>query len=242
MEDGKRIGTRAVVLILVIAAHIVTPVAALLWMTAVPGRSHAGPLSPLDRAHAGLAARLRTDVAAIAGAPHNLRHPRQLEQAARHIEHALADIGYTVRRQPFAAGGRQVRNIEVVVDPAAADAPTLVIGAHYDSYGDVPGANDNGSGTAAVLALARGLADLRGRSALRIRLVLFVNEEPPWFQTEGMGSLVYARRLARNRERAWACFRSRRSAIIATAPAASIIRRRSTCSAPGPAISWPSSG
>ena len=67
-----------------------------------------------------------------------------------------------------------------------------MVGAHYDSYFHAPGANDNGTGTAGVIELARLLADLRGRSSLRIRLVLFVNEEPPYFKTELMGSLVYA--------------------------------------------------
>ena len=98
------------------------------------------------------------------------------------------------------AKGQKVRNIEVVIEPASADAKTLVIGAHYDSCGNAPGANDNGTGTAAVIELARSLADLRRRSALRIRLVLFVNEEPPFFKTEQMGSLVYARRLGQSGE------------------------------------------
>jgi Zn-dependent M28 family amino/carboxypeptidase len=83
---------------------------------------------------------------------------------------------------------------------SVADAKTLVVGAHYDSYFHAPGANDNGTGVAGVLELARLLSDLRGRSALRIRLVLFVNEEPPYFKTEYMGSLVYARRLKESGE------------------------------------------
>jgi hypothetical protein len=61
---------------------------------------------------------------------------------------------------------------------------------------DAPGANDNGTGVAAVLELARLLADLQGKASLRIRFVRFVNEEPPFFTTELMGSLAYARRLA----------------------------------------------
>jgi Zn-dependent M28 family amino/carboxypeptidase len=106
-------------------------------------------------------------------------------------------MGYQIHRQPFQADGQEVRNIEVVIEPAAAVAATktLVVGAHYDSYFHAPGANDNGTGVAGVLELARLLSDLRGRSALSIRLVLFVNEEPPYFKTEYMGSLVYARRL-----------------------------------------------
>ena len=167
-------------------------------MTAVPGRSHAGALPPLTPEQVELAARLQEHVRAIASRPHNLGHPEELERAAVHIEAALEGMGHAVHRQPFSAAGREVRNIEAVVEPAAsaaAGAKTLVVGAHYDSYGHAPGANDNGTGVAAVLELARLLADLRGNGSLRIRFALFVNEEPPFFKTELMGSLVYARRL-----------------------------------------------
>jgi Zn-dependent M28 family amino/carboxypeptidase len=65
-----------------------------------------------------------------------------------------------------------------------------VIGAHYDTVSSTPGANDNASGVAVMLELARMLAATN--DAITIRFVAFVNEEPPWFQTELMGSLVYA--------------------------------------------------
>jgi hypothetical protein len=181
---------------------ILAPVVGVLWMTAVPGRSHAGPLPPLTPDQVELAARLRNHVQAIASSPHNIGHPQELERAAVHIESALVGMGYQVHRQPFRADGQEIRNIEAVVEPAAAtsDARTLVVGAHYDSYLHAPGANDNGTGVAGVLELARLLSDLRAKSALRIRLVLFVNEEPPYFKTELMGSLVYARRLKESGE------------------------------------------
>ena len=176
------------------------PMAALLWMTSVPGRAHSGPLPPLDPADGELAARLQTHVRAIASVPHNVGYPQELERSARYIEATLAGLGYEVRPQAFDAAGQQVRNIEAVIEPAAADARTLVIGAHYDSCCDAPGANDNLTGSAAVLELARLLIDLRDKSSLRIRLVLFVNEEPPFFKTELMGSLVYARPLKQSGE------------------------------------------
>ena len=177
-------------------------VVGVLWMTAVPGRSHAGPLPPLTPEQVELAARLWDHVQAVASRPHNIGHPQELERAALHIESTLAGMGYQVHRQPFRAAGQDVRNIEAVIEPAAsvAGAKTLVVGAHYDSYLHAPGANDNGTGVAGVLELARLLSDLRGRSALRIRLVLFVNEEPPYFKTEHMGSLVYAKRLKQSGE------------------------------------------
>ncbi len=185
-----------------LALVIVTPVAGVLWMTAVPGRSHSGPLPPLTSHQVEVAGRLREHVQAVASRPHNIGHPRELEAAALYIERALTDLGYAPYRQPFQADGQEVRNIEVVIEPApsAEDAQTLVVGAHYDSFFDAPGANDNGTGVAAVIELARLLSDLRETSAIRIRLVLFVNEEPPYFKTELMGSLVYARRLKASSE------------------------------------------
>jgi acetylornithine deacetylase/succinyl-diaminopimelate desuccinylase-like protein len=75
----------------------------------------------------------------------------------------------------------------------------IVVGAHYDTVPGSPGANDNATGVAAVLALARRFA---GRPRPRtIRFVAFVNEEPPWFQTEAMGSVVYATQARRRGDR-----------------------------------------
>ncbi|HEX2277918.1 MAG TPA: M28 family peptidase [Candidatus Tectomicrobia bacterium] len=172
-----------------------------LWMTAVPGRSHEGPLPPLTPEQGHLASRLRAHITSIASTPHNTGYPHELEDAASYIEARLAETGYELHRQTFQADGHNVRNIEVVIEPnAIGDTKTLVIGAHYDSYFHAPGANDNATGTAGVIELARLLADLKGRSAIRIRLVLFVNEEPPYFKTELMGSLIYARRLKQSGE------------------------------------------
>ena len=198
MTRGRSIGMKLAIAAAILLAMIGLPFAGLLWMTAVPGTSWDRPLPPLTRTEADLAARLKVHVTAVASRPHDAGHPEALEAAARHIEAALGGLGYRVTALRF----DMVRNVEAVIEPAPGTAPaeTLVVGAHYDSYPGVAGANDNGSGTAAVLELARMLADLNGRSRLRIRLVLFANEEPPFFKTEKMGSLVYARRLKASAE------------------------------------------
>jgi hypothetical protein len=199
--DGKPpLAARLAVLLGVLTILIGAPAACLLWMTSVPGRSFTGPLPPLTPDETILAARLQPHVRAIAGEPHNVDHPEALERSARYIENALTGMNYQVRRQRFRAGRTMVRNIEAVIAPAAADAPTLVVGAHYDSCCDAPGANDNATGASAVIELARSLADLNGRASIRVRLVLFVNEEPPFFKSDHMGSLVYARALKRSGE------------------------------------------
>ena len=60
-------------------------VAGVLWMTAVPGRSHTGPPPPLAPDQVQLAARLQEHVRAVASRPHNVSHPHELEQAALYL-------------------------------------------------------------------------------------------------------------------------------------------------------------
>jgi hypothetical protein len=181
---------------------------ALHYMTSVPGKPHRGALPPLTPEEAALAASLKRHIATIAAREHNVAHYDELEKVARYIEATLASLGYAVGRQEFLADGKLVRNIDVTVEPASekSDPQVIVVGAHYDSAPGSPGANDNASGAAAVIELARLLRDLDATSDKRIRFALFVNEEPPYFRTEAMGSLNYARALARRNERVMAMY------------------------------------
>jgi hypothetical protein len=166
--------------------------AALLWyMIAVPGRSWSGALPPLAAEDLQLRDRLRAHVRAVASAEHNLWFPEALERAARHIRDALAAMGHDPRDEAFLAGSVEVRNVIAEVRGARHPEELVVIGAHYDSVAGAPGANDNGSGVAALLELARAA---RGWAPRRTwRFVAFVNEEPPFFRTPAMGSHVHAR-------------------------------------------------
>jgi hypothetical protein len=145
-----------------------------------------------------LAARLRAHVEAIASSEHNTATPKQLEQAARYIETTLGAQGYAIHRQEYEAGGQKVRNIEVSVAnvaPHAKPERIFIVGAHYDSAPGAPGANDNGSGAAAVLELARLLKTMHPSGGTEVKFVFFVNEEPPWFMGDKMGSMQHARQL-----------------------------------------------
>jgi len=148
-----------------------------------------------------LAQRLREHVAIIASHPHNLDTYAHLCEVAAYIEKTLGAIGYEVTRQVYAVAGKDVCNIEVVLEPADATAatPTYVIGAHYDSPQGSPGANDNGTGVAALLELARALVEAKPPAA-RLRLVFFVNVEHPYGKTPDMGSWRYAKTLAERGE------------------------------------------
>jgi hypothetical protein len=168
-------------------------VAWLLWfMVAVPGTPYSGALRPLTAEEARLSDNLRRHVTAIGGREHNVFQFPALEAAAQYVEGALGGSGYRVDRQVFPAAHGEVRNIEVEVAGAARAGEIIVVGAHYDSVIGAPGANDNGSGVAAVLELARLVRD--ARPARTVRFVLFVNEEPPFYRTGQMGSRVYAAR------------------------------------------------
>ncbi|MFL6673456.1 MAG: M28 family peptidase [Massilia sp.] len=172
-----------------IVALVILVLLAVLTMT--PGAADARP---------GLDARLRAHVRAIASTEHNTATPAALERAARHIESTLAAEGYQVHRQQYRAGGQLVRNIEVSLANVAAQARPariFIVGAHYDSAPGAPGANDNGSGTAAVLELARLLKNMQPGQGTELKFVFFVNEEPPWFMGEEMGSMRHAKELHR---------------------------------------------
>jgi hypothetical protein len=137
-----------------------------------------------------LALRLRAHAGAIASGEHNTRY----------IENVLQGEGYAIRRQENQADGQKIRNIEVSVSnvaPGTRPARIFIVGAHYDAASGAQGASDNGSGTAAVLELARLLKDMRPSQGTEVRFVFFVNQEPPWLggdmRGEEMGSMQHAR-------------------------------------------------
>lgn len=187
---------------LVVATVFGALAAAFLYTIVLPRQPFHGPLPPLSNGQARLAGRLRTHVEKIASRPRNIAQPAALEEAAVYIEGRLTAFGLTPAAQAFEAGGQTVRNIEVVIPPVPddADALTYVVGAHYDSAEQSPGANDNGTGVASLIELARQLAT-RGGSRHRLRLVFFVNEEEPYGKTPLMGSWRHARQLAERGER-----------------------------------------
>ena len=166
----------------------------------MPNRTHNGPLPPLSDEERILRDRLRQHVTALAGTigGRSVSRYSGLQASAVYLRDQLAAQGFRVEEQVFTVQGREVRNIEVERLGANRPDEIVVIGAHYDTPGNLPGANDNATGTAAVLELARYFRAKVGDRSLR--LVLFVNEEPPWFQTDAMGSLVYARRCRERNE------------------------------------------
>lgn len=185
----KLIGSWRRVLVLIISFAIVGNTT---WcfLLRMPGEniSRSLPLSPEEIT---LRDELRADVQTLAdeiGERNMTRYP-QLNAAADFIENSFSRAGLVPRRDTYDLHGRACHNIETEI---GARPEILLIGAHYDSVFGSPGANDNGSGVAAMLALARRFAQKPAQRTLRF--VAFVNEEPPYFLTEQMGSFVYAGR------------------------------------------------
>ncbi|MDJ0872587.1 MAG: M28 family peptidase [Gammaproteobacteria bacterium] len=164
------------------------------YVVVMPGSSHRGPLEPLSASAGELQGRLQEHVLQLATriGERSIRRVEGLEAAARYIRGYLERSGYAVATQPVPVQGLSVSNLETQIQGGALGDEILLVGAHYDSVHGSPGANDNASGVAALLELARMTA--ARRFARTVRFVAFVNEEPPFFQTSTMGSVAYAKR------------------------------------------------
>ncbi len=136
------------------------------------------------------AERLRAHVSMLSETfhPRDWLHESNLSNCAVYIASHFTNAGAVVHAQSVVAHGREYRN--VIARFGVGRGSKLVVGAHYDSYGDTPGADDNASGVAALIELAYLLGHhLPDRE---IELVAYVLEEPPFFGTPLMGSAVHA--------------------------------------------------
>lgn len=169
-------------------------------MIKMPNNTYTGSLPPLTDEELRIRDTIRQDVEWLAGeiGERNVQRYANLCAAADFIQLSFEQAGYEVKRQSYEVAGRTCYNIEVEISGDREANEIVIIGSHYDSVVGCPGANDNASGVAALLALARAFY---GKDISRsLRLVAFVNEEPPYFRTAKMGSMVYAKRCHKRRE------------------------------------------
>jgi hypothetical protein len=145
------------------------------------------------REREALAERLRGHVVALAAGigERNVFRPRALHAAAGYIRDQWSAMGYEVTAQSYAAHAVPSQNLEVTRRATRRPDEIILIGAHYDSVQGSPGADDNASGVAGLLEIARALTHVEPERTLR--LVAFVNEEPPFFYWGEMGSGIYAK-------------------------------------------------
>ncbi len=148
------------------------------------------------RASASLSAdpvRIEANVRKLAGAfhPRDFGHPQNLDRAAAYVFEEFERAGGKVTYQIFPAEGKSYRNVIASFGPPTEEV--LVVGAHYDTHGELPGADDNASGVAGLLELAALLAG--EKLPRRVELVAYTLEEMPFFGSRKMGSAIHARSL-----------------------------------------------
>ncbi len=145
--------------------------------------------------------RLETHVRMLSEAfgPRDWTHPENLDRTAAYIRKEFEQAGGVVSDQAFGMENRTYRNVMANFGPETKER--IVVGAHYDAFGELPAADDNASGVAGLIELAHGL----GKSALpiRIELVAFTLEEPKAAGENGLfrsrygGSAVHAASISR---------------------------------------------
>lgn len=171
-----------------------------IYMVRMPGVSYNAALPPLDDADQAVARRLESHVRTLCSHPagRNYIEKKGLALARDYIAGQFRSSGYQVEFQVYQIAGEDYANIEVIRPGEAYPDEIVIVGAHYDAVVGAPGANDNGSGVAALLELADRFKN--AKLPRTIRFVAFVNEEPPHFMTGAMGSDFYARHVTSRQE------------------------------------------
>ncbi|GET37836.1 M28 family peptidase [Microseira wollei] len=182
---------RLAVLFAILLGLIIWVGSTMFWM---PGQSYSGKLPPLTASEIALRNALEKDVKRLASdiGIRNAGDYKNINIAADFLATTLGEAGYKAIRQEYKIDGKSYYNIAVEKKGITKPNEIVVVGGHYDSVFTSPGANDNGTGAAATLELARIWAKRNNNRT--IRFVEFTNEEPPFFWTKDMGSLVYAER------------------------------------------------
>ena len=186
------------ILLLALALTIAGVLGCFLWFTQMPLKSYAEALPRLTSEESELRDRLSAEVSYLSVdiGDRSMPRPQSLQTASDYLANNLREQGYTVVELPYSVEGEKVHNLEATLPGTDGTLGQVVVGAHYDSVAGTVAADDNGTGVAALLEIARLGRQMKFRRT--IRFVLFVNEEPPYFQTTTMGSLVYAHQLRHN--------------------------------------------
>lgn len=184
-----------IILVIIIAGGIY-------YMFVMPGTSYTGPVPELTASQAELRDQLYRHVEFLAEqiGERNVDTMGSLESTRDYIRDEFRSMGYSPHVLEYAEDTQRgpFYNVEVEIYGTVRPDEILIIGAHYDTVWLSPGADDNASGVAAVLEIARAFAGRRFERT--VRFVAFANEEFPYYGTDKMGSLVYARRAAERDE------------------------------------------
>lgn len=187
-------------MLLVLVVSVVFLIAMWFWVTQPELSSSATPSAERIVDPVRLQAHVRK--LSVELGPRDESHIENLDRVAAYIKDEFSQTTSLVSEQPYRVQGRSYRNVIARFGPESEER--IVVGAHYDSAGALPGADDNASGVAGLIELARLLE--RQPPPMRVELVAYTLEEPPYFGTTGMGSSVHAESLRKENVRVRAMF------------------------------------
>jgi len=136
---------------------------------------------------------LKEHVRNLQGVREPYGHYQELQQAAQYLREEMLKTGLRVWEEPFEWEGREFKNIIGERKGTISPERVYIVGAHYDTVTGSPGADDNASGLAVLLELARNLRAVSTDST--IRLIAFCLEEYGY-----IGSMRYAERARKEGE------------------------------------------
>lgn len=140
-------------------------------------------------------------------APHafrNHQNVQELDRVAAYIKQQVEQFAIPCEYQTYQVAAKTYRN--VICHLQTGNAQKVIIGAHYDVYGNFKGADDNASGVAGVIETARILAINKTRLKQNVDFVFYTLEEPPYFRTQNMGSYVHAKSILNQKDQIQAVY------------------------------------
>jgi hypothetical protein len=198
IKDIFKMTRGRLVLGLLLATCLVALIDAIVSVIVMPGSSYRGAFEPATREEKNTATNLEKHVRMLAGKIGQRNSLSTLKEAKDYITNTLSAYGYKVNEQDYSVDNNTFTNLEAEIKGTGSSAGILLVGAHYDSVSGSLGADDNGSGVATLLELARLNAGKSFPST--IRFVFFASEEPPCFASPNMGSYHYAERCFQRKE------------------------------------------
>lgn len=120
--------------------------------------------------------------------PRTCEQPTKLKNSADYVESEFLKWNSNTTLQTYQFNGAEFSNIISSYGPKTEEV--IIVGAHYDAFASLPGADDNASGVAGLLELGRMLSSVELET--NVLLIAYACEEPPYFAGPGMGSYFHA--------------------------------------------------
>lgn len=176
------------------------------WWSLMLSSIHVDTSEFMSKQQQKIAVQIQNDIEYLAKTigERNMHTPGTMDRTVDFLQKRFKEAGYFAENQNYIVQqgvytGKTAKNLIAEIPATGNQTEIIVIGAHYDTVKGSPGANDNASGVAVLLAAAEKLGKYSSQNT--IRFVAFANEEPPFFQTSDMGSYAYAEKSSQKNEK-----------------------------------------